>query len=168
MKEFLEENAEDQRCAWILKKKVKWPIVQFFSRNIRHIFNFWLKTEKRLREYEYRNSLEVGQAVHICEPKHGAMLGEDEVQNEYLMRCLENSFQQNKMILKASTETKESHVFKTNELCVIAGYASDEDKQPLEVSRKKEEDEGFHHKGIEEDMKIGNQEDSGSFQQAIF
>jgi hypothetical protein len=41
--------------------------------------------------------VEAGQAVHLCEPEQGTMLGEDdedgkdEIQNEDLMKCLESS-----------------------------------------------------------------------------
>lgn len=48
---------------------------------------------------------------------------------------------------RVSTETKESHVFKTNELCVNACY---EDRQPLEVVIKEKKDEELPHEGIEE------------------
>jgi hypothetical protein len=40
--------------------------------------NVWIKTEEKLREAEYRKSLEAGQIVHICEPEQGEMLGEDD------------------------------------------------------------------------------------------
>jgi hypothetical protein len=95
--------------------------------------------------------LEAGPTIHFCEPEKGVMLGEeDEVQSADLMESLESSFQHKERMLEASKETQESHVFKTNELCVIAGctsYAGYEDRKPPEVVIKDKGDEEFPHKG---------------------
>jgi hypothetical protein len=74
----------------------------------------------------------------------------DERPNESLMKCLGSLDQHKEIMPEETNETQRSHGFETNCLCVIVGYASDEDKQPLEVVIKKEEDEGLPHKGIEE------------------
>jgi hypothetical protein len=39
-----------------------------------------------------------------------------------------------KMMLEASTETQESHVFKTNELCVFAGLKDVKINRPKNLS----------------------------------
>jgi len=55
-------------------------------------------------------------------------------------------YQQKEINPKVSNDAQESHGFDTNCLCVIAGYASAEDKKPLTIFIKKDEDEGFPHK----------------------
>jgi hypothetical protein len=66
---------------------------------------------------------------------------EDEVQNEYLMRCLESSVQKKKMTLEASIETQESHVLKTNEFYAYVGCTGHEDGQSLNTIIKIEDNE---------------------------
>ena len=55
LQERIEEN---QRCGWKLRKRVKWPIVQLFARNLRqnlrHRLSAWIIKEEKLREDEYR------------------------------------------------------------------------------------------------------------------
>ena len=64
--ELLQKNEE---CEWNVKQKVKWPIVQLYTRNLKHKFSIWLKEEKKLikDEFKQRPVLEVG--VCICEPE---------------------------------------------------------------------------------------------------
>jgi hypothetical protein len=61
-----------------VKKKVKWPIVTIYVRNIRwilkHILHAWIR-EEELREDKYINSLGEGLTIHFCEPEKGVMLG---------------------------------------------------------------------------------------------
>jgi hypothetical protein len=103
--------------------------------------------EEELREVEYRESLETGPTVHFCEPEKGVMFGEeDEVQSIDLMKSLEISFQHKEKMLEASKETEESHVFKTNDLCMFAGLTGHGDRKPLEVVLKEE----LPHEGIRE------------------
>jgi hypothetical protein len=53
-----------------LKKKVKWPIVQLFERNLRHKFDAWMKMEEKLINVEYgKQSFGAVKIVHIYEPK---------------------------------------------------------------------------------------------------
>jgi hypothetical protein len=64
--------------------------------------------------------------VHICELEQGPILGEkyDEVDKKYDKSRMECSNQHREEMLEASTETKESHHFKTKVfflcVCVIA------------------------------------------------
>lgn len=142
MKELLQERTrEDQRCGWKLKKKVKWPIVQLFARKLRHIFDVWMKTEEKLLKVEYRKpSFGAGQIVHNCEPKQGAMLREDDEEDdrpiESLKKSLESVVQHGEEMLmsEASRETEESHGFQTNCLCVIVG--TEEERQHLDATPK--------------------------------
>jgi hypothetical protein len=112
------------------EEEAKWPIVQLFAINLRHRMNFWLKIEERLREAEYKKSLEVGQVVHFCEPEQGTILGEDEYGDEERpdVSPMENSDHHKERMLEASKENQESHIFKTNELCMYAGIEECEDR----------------------------------------
>lgn len=111
MKFLQEESEEDQRCSWKPRKRIKWTIVQLFARKprqkLRQMMHVWLQTKDRLKEAEYKMSFEARQIVQIFEPKQGMILGEDdedgedEVQNEYLMRCLERPVQKKEVDAKS-------------------------------------------------------------------
>jgi DNA-binding transcriptional regulator GbsR (MarR family) len=42
LKELLQKE-EDQKCGWVMKKVVRWPIKQLVARRQRHMLKVWLK-----------------------------------------------------------------------------------------------------------------------------
>ena len=86
--------AESQIIGWVLKQnQVKWHKLQrkLQQRQVR-----WLMEKLREAELEME--------VSICEPEQGEVLGEDE-----------------DLKTKTSSETKESHDFKSENLCMFVG-----------------------------------------------
>ena len=82
--ELLQKKEEDPCLGWKLKRKVKWHALQ----------------QKQRKKKEGLSRIESKEEVHICEPKQGVILGQDDEDDEAL----------------------EPYVFKFNELCVFAGY----------------------------------------------
>ena len=75
------------------------------------------------------------------------MLGEeDEAQSIDLMKILEISFQHKQRMLEASKGTEESHVFKTDDLCMFVGCKGHGDRKPLKFVLE----EDLPHEGMRE------------------
>ena len=97
MEELLQGDKEDQRYGWILPKKVKWHMLQM---KLKNMFNSKWGEAFRKSEYEDKG--------HICEPKQGQILGEDEYEGE------------------GTDEIQKSHIFKSDILCMATGTMNEE------------------------------------------
>jgi len=116
--ELLQRSKEDHRCGWTMRKKVKWHRLQ---EKREHRLNAQLK-EGLPRATEYHEE------VVVCEPEHGPLLdksGEDTEKMSIgdILNHMEDSKQQEDLMTEASSETKRSYDFKSDNLCVNAGYA---------------------------------------------
>lgn len=69
---------ESLNCGWKLKKRVKWPIVQLYTRKVIHKVKVWVKTEEKLSRVAYGQRSMKREGVLICEPEQGTMLREDD------------------------------------------------------------------------------------------
>jgi hypothetical protein len=81
---------------------------------------WWRKEELREVEYEER--------VQYCELKQGLILREEEYAYERLDESLMDyweSSNQHKKMMKKSVEARERYFFKTNNLCMVVGFAGD-------------------------------------------
>lgn len=108
-----------------------------YEKKIKHKLSDWLKTEEEeLSEAKYgQRSKSEETKVRICEPEQGTILGEDDdgvEEEESLDKCpkewLSAKFKHREMIPKSSKELENYHVFETNNLCVNASYAGQEDE----------------------------------------
>ena len=127
LRRILEEN---QRLGWVLKKKpVKWSKLQrrLQQRKVKQLM-------EKLREAELEME------ISIFEAEQGEVLGKDEDWRsvEDLMNFCENSRQQEGLKTETSSETKRSHDFKSDKLCMIAGITGE--KQPFEDVFRMDED----------------------------
>ena len=114
---------ESQRLGWVLKKKpIKWHTLQkrLQQRQVK-----WLMGKIRDTELEME--------VSICELEQGEVLGED----EYLKT-------------ETSSETKGSHDFKSDNLCMIVGETCEEG-QFVDIDIKEEEDRQNLNSVLKED-----------------
>jgi hypothetical protein len=126
---------ENQRQGWNLKKRVKWHVMQLFARKLRrslrslkHRLSALLKKEK-LRGVEFRQRSLTEEEVHFCEPEQGGILGEDEEEErhvESLMNYLGSSDQHEDVLTEEENEASKPYVFKSDNLCMIAGCAREE------------------------------------------
>lgn len=101
-----------------MRRKVKWHRLQV---KWEHRLNDQLK-EELLRIHEY--ALE----VLVCELEHGPLLFKSnketkERSTKDLLNHMKDSEQQEDLMAEASNETARSYVFKTDNLCMIAGIA---------------------------------------------
>jgi hypothetical protein len=120
MKPLKEIIKKHHRCGWKLRRRVIWPIVQLFSRKLKHRFDVWMNIEEKLRKIEYgKKSFGARKIVHICELEQRAMVGDNE-KNErprkIIMECMESVFQHREemSMLEGSRKTDESQYFQTN------------------------------------------------------
>ena len=152
---------EYHKCGWIFVKKVKWPIMELYERKCRNWLSAWLNMEEKnisKVEYGHRFIAEVTE-VHICEPEQGRILGEDdesdekqERPNEYLIEWLNSvELKHKQMMLEASKETKESHDFEIDNLCLNASYAGQEDEKSTKYVINEEEGTKMAQQGIKVD-----------------
>ena len=100
-----------------MRKKVKWHRLQEKRENR---LNAQLK-EGLTRAAEYKEEF------LVCEPEHGSLLSKSDEDTEkrstkYLLNHMEGSKQQEDLMVEASSETKRYYVFKSDNLCVNAGY----------------------------------------------
>ena len=74
------QDKEDQKSGWIFVRKFKWLFRKLNKSKLRHRLSAWLKiVEEDLSESKYgQRSIIKEVEVHICEPKQGPILGEDE------------------------------------------------------------------------------------------
>ena len=106
----------------------------------------WSKLQGRIQQRQVKwlveklKEAELRMEVSIYEVEQDEVLGEDEDWRsvEDLMNYCENSRQQGDMITEASSETTRSHVFKTDNLCMIASIAGE--KQLCEDVFRMDED----------------------------
>ena len=110
-------NKEDQRHGWIMRRKFKWHRLQV---KWEHRVNSQLKEELlSLNEY-IKEDL-------TCGPEYGPFLSEsnDVIEEKSIeeLNQMKDSEQQRDISIEASSETTRSYVFKTNDLCVMAGIS---------------------------------------------
>jgi len=122
---ILEEN---QRQSWALRKKVvKWS--KLHSR-LQQKQVKWQVEELRGAELEMEES--------ICGPKQGQVLGEYE-----------------NLKTETSSETKRSHDFKSDDLCIVAGETHEEGQFSDIVIKKEEDRQNLNFALKEEDSEDG-------------
>ena len=78
-----------------MKRKVKWPIMHLCMKKLMHKMNVFLTTEEKLKKkrkhklsawieeeklkaVEFKQRTMTKEEVHICEPKQGLFLGEED------------------------------------------------------------------------------------------
>jgi hypothetical protein len=109
--------------------------------------NARLRNEK-LREFEFKQRLMTEGKVHFCELEQGSFVVDDvdKIPIESLMNYVESSKQHEDLMTKTSNEAREPCVFKTDNLCMIAGLV-DNGKSFEVVTRMKEDETKLSHKG---------------------
>jgi hypothetical protein len=55
---------------WPMRRKVKWPVKELMIRRQQRLLKMWLRYAESLKDEE--------EVVHVCEPKAGRNLSEDE------------------------------------------------------------------------------------------
>ena len=91
MKTFLnEQEDEDKWYGWEMRKKVKWPIKEFYERKLRNELSVGLKkVEVELSKVRYgQRSMGEEIEVYICEPKKGTTFVECDESEEGPNECL--------------------------------------------------------------------------------
>jgi hypothetical protein len=93
-----------------------------------------LLKEEKLKATEFRHRSMTDKEVHMCEPKQGSILGEDD---DEMMMC---SDQHKEGMLVTSSETEGSHEFQTNCLCecVLASTGDNEVEQMQGIAKEAE------------------------------
>jgi len=106
-----------------------------------------LRNEK-LKEFEFKQRLMTEEKVHFCESEQGSFVVDDvdKILFESLMNYVESSKQNEDLMTKTSNEDREPCIFKTDNLCMIAGLA-DNGKSFEVVTRMKEDETKLSHKG---------------------
>ena len=141
---LLQEQEETyQWHGWKLRKKVTWPVIELYEGNIRHR----LKEEYISEAKHGQRSISEEEKAHICEPKQGTVLHEDdesiedeERPDECHMEWMKSVELKNRKMM--GKETVESRDFEAKYWCVYASYIEKEDQLLAVVVKKKEEDSG--------------------------
>jgi hypothetical protein len=107
LEEWLQEYGEDQRCGWTMwKKKVRWHSMQVKLRQ-----RMSAKVQEELRATEYKMN------VCLYEPEQEVFFNEDVEE-----RPIESLICQHEdMLMGKSDGAREPYIFKTDNLCVVAG-----------------------------------------------
>lgn len=116
--EFLQQNEENQRCEWNLRKRVKWFVEILWAKKQRQKMRHGLKEKLRATECE--------EEIHKGEPEQREIHGEDSNVGGDLM-------------FETSNGVEKPYLFPDG-LFMVVGVIDDE--QPFEAIMKKEENIG--------------------------